>query len=329
MKVSVIVPTRDRSGLLDACLQSLTAQSLPSDDFEVVVVDNGSTDSTKQIAFGYMDRLQLRYVVCPEPGLHAGRHAGLRLSQSGILAFCDDDIFAGPGWLSAVVQAFSDTSAVLVGGNNLPMFEARPPAWLDRWWNMPVGRGRALPQLSILDFGQGRFEVDPRFIWGCNFCIRRDALLAAGGFHPDALPPSRLRWRGDGETHVSEWLRSKKLRGLFDSRASVHHRVPVSRMTPAYFKARSHAQGVSDSYTDIRLAGRNKSPFPTLQRRRFRVKMHRLRLACRTPADTVAKELREMQLAALDAWQEGYDFHQREVRNDPALFSWVIKESYL
>ncbi|TXI78415.1 MAG: glycosyltransferase family 2 protein [Dechloromonas sp.] len=329
MRASVVIPTRNRAGMLDDCLCSLAQQTLPAHDFEVVVVDNGSTDDTQQVVARHRAGLQLRSVFEPEPGLHAGRHAGLRQAISDVLVFADDDIVAAPSWLTSIVQAFSDPAVALVGGNNLPLFDAPPPDWLQRWWETPAAHGRMLGHLSILDFDQGRFEVDPNFIWGCNFSIRRQALLDAGGFHPDAMPTERLRWRGDGETHVSEWIRRSGLRAVFHSGASVQHRVPAARMTPDYFAHRSYSQGISDSYTDIRRTGRIRMPISASTRQRIRTGIRRLQLHARRTTDTVDAELKKVQLGTLDAWQTGYDFHQNSVREDPALFAWVMKENYL
>lgn len=328
MKASVIIPTRNRASLLDACLQSLVDQALPAEQFEVIVVDNGSTDATAQVVEGYSSRLQLRREFVDEPGLHAARHAGLRLARSDVLVFGDDDIVAGPSWVGSIVEAFADPCVALVGGNNLPLFEREPPAWLARWWNSGASRGRALPHLSILDFGEGRFDVPPRLVWGCNFSTRREVLISAGGFHPDALPQARLRWRGDGETHVSDWIQRHRLRSVFDSRASVRHRVSAARMTPEYVFTRSHAQGVSDSYTDIRASGRVNRSGWARRRRLLRVGLHHARLALARPGDAIGSELRRIRLGALKTWRAGYDFHQGEVLDDPSLLAWVTQENY-
>ena len=329
MRASVIIPTRNRADVLDACLLSLTEQTLPAAEFEVIVVDNGSTDATPQVAMRHAVALQIHCECAEEPGLHVGRHAGLRLARSDVLVFADDDIVAGPRWLEAVAVAFEDPSVAMVGGNNLPLFEQPPPAWLARWWGTPVGRGRALAYLSILDQGTGRFDIDPHFVWGCNFSIRRHDLVAAGGFHPDAMPGERLRWRGDGETHVSESIRRSGRRALFDSNATVQHRVAAERMTHDYFARRGYAQGISDSYADIRVAGRPRATAAARASRRARTALRRLRMHAIRAADEVDMELRAVKLGTLDAYWKGYDFHQREVRDDPALFAWVMKESYL
>jgi len=310
-------------------LDSLVSQSIGTNAFEVVVIDNGSTDGTRDIVETYEGSLRLSYMSEPEPGLHIGRHAGAQAASSDILVFADDDIMAGARWIESIVESFSHPDVALVGGNNLPLFDQNPPDWLSRWWESPVGRGRALSYLSILDFGGGLFDISPYYVWGCNFAVRRQVLLRAGGFHPDAFPKERLRWRGDGETHVSRWVVKNGLRAVFNSGASVHHRVPRSRMTPDYFSERAYAQGISDSYTDIRarvLGGQTAhAAFP---RRVVLNWMSRAKERCTPASDQVGKQLRGVKLAALRSWRAGYRFHQQSVREDPDLLVWVTRTTY-
>lgn len=331
---SVIVPTRDRAPVLRDCLASLTRQGLEPGRFEVIVVDNGSSDDTAAVARGFDGALQLRLLHEPEPGLHVGRHAGARAARSDTLVFCDDDIVAEPGWLAAVVSAFAQDDAVaLVGGNNRPGWEGEPPDWLAAAWALPAGPvpgGRALSALSVLDFGRGRFDIDPHWVWGCNFSVRRTVLDAAGGFHPDGVPAERLRWRGDGEMHVGEVVRLRGGRCVFDGAASVTHRVDASRMTAAYFARRGRMQGVSDSYTAIRRAGR----LPPDHGRWRRALTERLRqggerlLRAVAPPPAPVLQWQAVCSGMRRAWQEGWDFHRAEVARDPALLAWVLQADY-
>jgi len=92
----------------------------------------------------------------------------------------------------------------MAGGNNLPMFLETPPTWLTALWNRPTDlSGRALPALSMLELTGPPRNISPYYVWGCNFAIRKDVLIKAGGFHPDGMPKESIRFRGDGETHVS------------------------------------------------------------------------------------------------------------------------------
>jgi len=187
--ISVVIPTRDRADLLAPALESLTRQALNTSAFEVLVIDNGSRDATVEVCQAYATRFpNLRYCLAPEPGLHVGRHRGLREAKGDVLVFVDDDIEAFPSWLASIQDAFTDPNVALVGGNNFPMFMAQPPNWLSKLWERPTRfGGRALPPLSIVEIPGGIGPLDPMFVWGCNFAIRKSVLMEAGGFNPCLL----------------------------------------------------------------------------------------------------------------------------------------------
>jgi glucosyl-dolichyl phosphate glucuronosyltransferase len=327
IRASVIVPTRNRAKQLQACLASLTRQTALADSFEVIVIDNGSNDETSAVARAFDGPLQLRLVHESEPGLHVGRHAGARMARSDVLMFCDDDIEADPGWVEAVVRRFAEPDVALVGGNDRPAFSQAPPPWLALWWAQPMAHGRALAALSVLDFGSGAFDIDPAWVWGCNFSVHRAALNAARGFHPDGMPTDRLRWRGDGEMHVGRVVRAHGWRTVFDGAASVSHRVDENRMTQAYFEQRAFAQGISDSYAEIRRRG---GLGPDLRRwlRPAITAWRDSRFVARARGVGVV-QLQAVLRVVRRAYRDGVNFHRAEVRSDPALLAWVLKEDYL
>jgi glycosyltransferase involved in cell wall biosynthesis len=312
MFISVIVPTRNRAGLLHGALCSLKAQTYPPGQFEVIVVDNGSTDNTREVCETCRADLQnFRYVYDPRPGLLVGRHAGLKAADADILTFADDDVEAFPNWLEGVAEAFENDDVVLVGGKSLPKFQKEPPPWIQRLWGKKRGGVRVVFYLSILDMGDEAQEASPYYVFGCNFSIRKSTLIEAGGFHPDAMPPEMVRYRGDGETSVCRFITDHGLKALYHPRASVSHSVPAERMTLDYFCRRAWLQGISDSYTSIR-DGRTR-----LLSYYREMNIVGKRLLSRKPASTfLSHQLR------------GFLYHQRQVKNDPALYDWVMKSDY-
>ena len=314
MFVSVIIPTRDRAQCLSGALESLTRQTYPIDRFEVIVVDNGSKDNTREICACFAARIpQLRYLYEESPGLHAGRHCGMKAAKSEILVYCDDDIEAFPTWLEGIAEAFHDQQVVLAGGKNLPKFQSETPAWIRRMWRRSRKGGRMLPYLSILDLGDEIKEISPYYFFGCNFSIRKSVLLKAGGFHPDAMPTELIRYRGDGETHVARYILEHGSKAIYHPKASVHHLIPMHRLTESYFTKRAFSQGISDSYTDFRNNQSNSMR-----------KQYFFRFAIRFLQILKVNRKARIQIG----YFQGYCYHQDEVRKDPELYSWVMRETY-
>jgi glycosyltransferase involved in cell wall biosynthesis len=325
--ISVLFPTRNRADLLAAALESLSRQELPPREFEVLVVDNGSSDHTPAVARAHAERLgNLRYVHEAEPGLHAGRHRGALEARGDILTFADDDIEAAPSWLAAVQEAFRDPDVAMVGGNNLPRFLEEPPAWLLGLWNRSrADGGRAFPPLSILELPGPARPLSPLYVWGCNFSVRKDVLRAAGGFHPDGMPRELIRFRGDGETHVAHYVAHSVSKCLFHPGASVCHKVTPERMTFEYLRRRGFDQGVSDSYTALRnQEAPDAPPRPDLFRRITRSAWRRIERVMITDPG-VRRALRELRLGR----REGYAYHQRMYQEDAAVRAWVHRRTYL
>ena len=226
-------------------MSSINKQTLSKDSYEVLIVDNGSADRTAELVTDLIaGKSNHRYVYEPVPGLHNGRHRGMIEAKGDVLVFADDDIEAFPSWLATIRNLFCDPEVAMVGGNNLPLFIEPPPDWLMRLWQQPhrLG-GKVLPALSILELGGSKRVHSPYYVYGCNFAIRRQVLLKAGGFHPDGMPKELIRFRGDGETHVSRFVANTGMKCLFHPDASVYHKVTPERMSIDYFRQRGFNQG--------------------------------------------------------------------------------------
>ncbi len=322
MYLSVIIPTRNRAKYLYKALESITKQNFPKEEFEVIVVDNGSTDNTKEVVNSFQNKLKnLKYFYEKTPGLHVGRHKGLKESTADILVYADDDIEAFPTWLEGINESFEDPSVALVGGNNLPNYEVPPPQWVELLWgNTPLGQANGM--YSVLDFGNKIHEIYPHFVWGCNFSIRKEVLIRVGGFHPDGMPDEFLRYRGDGESAVSgEILRSGQ-KTVFNPKASVYHLVPAKRMTFDYIFKRGYIQGISDSYSSIRQKHK-VDPRRTIRTSILR-QIHHLRMQVNGLISTGMRPHDQFRLG----WFKGYLYHQHEVSNDERLLEWVVRENY-
>ena len=302
--ISVIIPTCNRAALLYNALESITRQTYPQQGFEVIVVDNGSTDSTPDVCKHFANRIKnFKYIYDPRPGLHIGRHTGYENASGDILVYADDDIEAFPTWLEGHAESFADPYVAMVGGKSLPRFESTPPDWVAELCNK-TSRGWWIGSYSIQDFGDELHETPHELIWGCNFGIRKEVLKKAGGFNPDSLPQELIKYRGDGETALSLAVRNLGLKAIYNPKASIHHFVSNERLTPEYIYRRAFNQGISNSYTSIRktcaLSGLK---------------------ACPVASNTI-RYVRERGLV------EGFNFHQQAVQADRKLLEWVLRKDY-
>jgi glycosyltransferase involved in cell wall biosynthesis len=303
--LSVVIPTRNRAALLYNALESITKQTYSTTRFEVIIVDNGSTDATAEVCQHFKQRIpNLKYISVPLPGLHNGRHAGLKESIGEILIYADDDIEALPTWLEGVAESFSDPQVALVGGKILPKFESQPPEWFIAL-SKTTDSGWSLGWYSILDFGDTEHEIPHEYVWGCNFSIRKNVLQQVGGFHPDSFPQEFIKYRGDGETAVSQAIRNLGLKAFYNPKASVYHVVTQNRLTQEYIYQRAHNQGISDSYTSIRTA------------RLFSEDMQ-----YKSPTNTIHDVVDR-------GYVDGFNYHQQLAKSDETLLNWILKESYI
>jgi glycosyltransferase involved in cell wall biosynthesis len=295
-------------------LACLAAQELSPALFEVLVVDNGSTDATAERVLAFMaahPKCVIRYIREDVPGLLAGRHRGAREASADLLTFFDDDVELGPDFALNVLRVFADDHLVLAGGPSRPKFEAEPPDWIQRYYIRDKGRWECGP-LSLLDYGDKAGKIDPGRVWGLNYSIRKKALYDFGGFHPDCLPESLLMFMGDGESGLSAKIKAKGLSAAYAPGLGVRHIVPADRLTEEYFRSRFFSQGISDSFTEIRhkkgvAEGGMTCPTPVPERKNTQEGLHaRIR----------------------NAYVDGYLFHQNAARQSTTLLAWILRENY-
>ncbi|MFO0810208.1 MAG: glycosyltransferase [Gemmataceae bacterium] len=164
-RVSVVVCTYNGGRTLDQCIKSLLALDYP--DYEVIVVDDGSEDDTRDILQRYP---QVQAIHQPNLGLSEARNVGLRAATGSIVAYTDSDCFADPHWLAQLVRPLLRCDAAAVGGPNLTPDDGALAAAVAAAPGQPM---------HVLESDQVAEHIP-----GCNMAFRRDALLAVKGFDP-------------------------------------------------------------------------------------------------------------------------------------------------
>jgi len=166
-RLSVVVCTRNGSRTLRECLESLKALNYP--DYEVLVIDDGSTDATPEIAKAFE---LVKYHRQEPAGLSLARNRGAELAMGSIVAYTDDDCIAHEDWLLHLSHAFTDESVIAAGGPNIP---PPPRNRIER----VVAAAPGAPAHVLLS------DTEAEHLPGCNLAIRKEALNAIGGFTAD------------------------------------------------------------------------------------------------------------------------------------------------
>jgi len=237
VRTSVVVPTRNRADRLDACLAALAHQTIPAEQFEILVVDNGSTDGTaERIARWAERRPGLRRVEEPEPGVSRARNAGIAAARGALLAFVDDDAVAEPRWLATLLGAYDRWPRVGAAcGRARLRLERRPPAWFGRF---------SETWYSAMDFGPAaRLLLDPAEVpWSLNLSARAALAREVGGF-------SEQLGRVDGNLLSGEEfpfitaIRDAGMRIAYEPDAIVWHAVPAERLRLRWLVRRAWTEG--------------------------------------------------------------------------------------
>ena len=201
MRISIVIATKDRAEYLDRALESFGKQ-IGAPSFEVVVVDNGSTDATAHIVehAKSAQSYEITYVYEERPNRGAARNRGIAAAQGHLVLFCDDDIYAPPGFLAAHDAAHTVSNLVVSGPIlNVPSYHERPKP-------------------SVPNYSRA-------FFCTCNVSVPKVALDAVGSFD------EQFHLYGWEDTELGVRLREHGMRAKFAWDAYIWHIKPPADVT--------------------------------------------------------------------------------------------------
>jgi glycosyltransferase involved in cell wall biosynthesis len=239
MTYSIVIATYNRAAHLADTLASLAALQ-PHGDWEVIVVDNNSSDETSAVVARARERFPapLVYLREPEQGRSPALNAGIRAARGEIILTTDDDVRVDPGWIDRAADGLQRLGCDYVGGRVLPIWGGPRPRWL------PDRGGRQWAVIALLDYGGVPLRFGRRVPLGVNMAFRRAAFDRAG-----LLDPRIGRKAGTllGQ-EVREWCiraRAAGVEGWYVPEMVVHHVIPPSRLTKQYFRRWFYWRGIS------------------------------------------------------------------------------------
>ncbi len=243
--LSVILCTYNRDRYIYNVLASLADNNLPHSDYEVVLVNNNSTDNTpsecERFQHDYPD-VAFRYCVEPQQGLSHARNRGIKEAAGDILVYVDDDALVNTEYLRTYVDFFTrNPQAVAAGGPITPRYDGcQEPEWMSHYTRQLV--------TGELNLGDKEREF-PRgaFPGGGNAAYRRSVFDTVGLFNPE-LGRKGNSLIGAEEKDLFDKMTSHGMHFYYLPTAILYHLIPPKKLTQDYFDRLTHSIGVSERY---------------------------------------------------------------------------------
>ncbi|MCW3118427.1 MAG: glycosyl transferase family 2 [Chitinophagaceae bacterium] len=230
VKISVIICSYNREDYIINAIDSLFHQSQAHTDYEVIVVDNNSSDHTPQLCKEYISvhpGYHIIYTTETKQGASFARNKGAGIAKGALLAFMDDDAIAGKDFIERILNFFQEHPDVNgLGGRIIPKYIPAEPEWMSYYVSSLVGNFDYSPKLEI--FKAGKYPLES------NMVVRKKDFEMVGGFNT-ALPgvQGTLRIGGEGKDFFLK-LQARGAVIYYDPDLRVQHVVEVKKLTAKY-----------------------------------------------------------------------------------------------
>ena len=247
LQASVVICTYNRAHLLSLCIESINALSFAKPGYEVLIIDNNSTDTTpavcKDAAAKFPD-LTLRYIHEPSQGVAYSRTRGAKESKGTIVAYIDDDCLADPNWLNEIVNFYdSHADCMSSGGRIIPEYRVPVADWFGKYFWGLVGN---------YDLGRSVFQMKGvRYPSGANMHFRKTAFDKYGYFDGDLGRSGKSLMAGEEKAMYLKLIHANE-KVFYLPQVIVYHHVEANKFDKNYVKRHSMGIGASE-----RLMNRN------------------------------------------------------------------------
>ena len=251
MDFTVIICTYNRCGNLAVCLEHLACQQgVEALEWEVLIVDNNSSDDTRQVVKRLAAQLpiRIRYAFEEQQGLNYARNHGVQSSDGKYFCYVDDDILVKPDWLASLYRSLEENDADAVGGRIHLDPNIKLPPWVTpEVWGF----------LGHQDYGDEPFQMDgvKKYPYGGNMSFNRRVVERIGLFNPKLGRKGEGRKRGElfkgAETDYFHRLAATgNARIFYEPDAIVYHCVLPHQLKPKYFLTIHYNAGFQKAYYD-------------------------------------------------------------------------------
>lgn len=228
MRASILIPTYNRADVLLLCLTAVSQLKADPSSFETIIVDNASTDHTKDACMNFIashPKLSVRYIFESTQGVSHARNRGVKEAQGEIICTLDDDSPPTPEWLDALLKPFSDLRVGCAGGPSYLDYQGQPvPDWLQGDLKVHLS-AYGLPYTETTELW--RWDHYP---YGCNMAIRKSLFEQLGYLRTD-LDRSGNQVLAAGDTEMVDRIHKAGWKVMYVPDAPVRHLVTPNRIT--------------------------------------------------------------------------------------------------
>ena len=235
--ITVLMATHNGADTLPQVLEAYCKLDPPNHEWRLIVVDNGSTDRTKDVIGSFKSNLPLTYVYEPKLGKNVALNAGLLHAHGDFMVMTDDDAVPKPDWLLQMcLAADSQPSFSIFGGAIVPQWEVPPKDWILKWQYSTLG-------ITHPDWDEG--PIPAVRVYGANMAVRAEVINAGYRFNT-SIGSVGSRYRRGGETDFVERLEKAGFRAWHCKRAVSAHMILKDQMTRKWVLRGAMASGSAD-----------------------------------------------------------------------------------
>lgn len=238
--ITAVICTHNRDKFLSKCIKSLLNQTLQRERYEILIVDNGSTDSTREVIGEFANEPGIRAVFEPVLGLSRARNTGWCEAHGDYVGYIDDDATAEESWLESALWCFENVKPepAWVGGPIHLDWEMKAPVWINEELSVPLGK---------VYWGDKACWLTPQQrLGGGNSFFEKKTLKEIGGFDENlGRKPGGLLSGEEAELQQRFQAMGKNL--YYHPGIGIWHFVSSERCRPEWFYSRYYWGGISDS----------------------------------------------------------------------------------
>ena len=250
MSASVIICTYNRGESLRETLENLdTGLIVPKIPLEIIVVDNNSSDDTRDIVNIHIrkSRIETRYIFEKCQGKSYALNRGVREANGDIVCFTDDDVLVRRDWIVNIMRVFDETGCACVGGKILLRLGKTRPEWLG---------DKMMEQYGLLDLGNDVLFLKTPKLYGANIAVRKSVFRDHGYFDVNLGPKAEKMHDSEDISFINRLIRGGE-KVLYSPDVVIEHVVPAKHIEKSYLRNRAFYQAELKGMNEVPAEGRN------------------------------------------------------------------------